>query len=53
LEAQARDDQIKRDFAPGGLGERLIAKVEAAIAAGKFISLEEGLRARREQRAKQ
>lgn len=41
LEAQAWDKQIERDFAPGGRGERLIAKVEADIAAGGFRPVEE------------
>lgn len=52
LEEQAWDDKIERDFAPGGRGAAWGERVKADITAGKFTSLEEGLRARREQRAK-
>ena len=47
------DRQMEKDFSAGGRGMAWGEKVEADIAAGKFTSLEEGLRLRREQRAKQ
>ena len=34
-EEEAWDREIERDFAPGGRGERLMAEVEAEIAAGR------------------
>jgi len=43
LEEQAWDKEIERDFAPGGRGERLIAEVEADIAAGRTKPLSDVL----------
>ncbi len=41
MKDQAWDREMERDFAPGGKGEGLLAKVEADIAAGKFRPVEE------------
>lgn len=46
------DRQMEKDFSPGGRGIAWGERVKADIAAGKFTPLEEGLRVRREQRAK-
>ena len=46
------DRQMESDFSPGGRGIAWGERVKADIAAGKFTSLEEGLRLRRELRAK-
>ena len=50
------DKQIERDSAPGGRGAHLVDKIDReidrAIASGNVTSLEEGLRVRREQRAR-
>jgi hypothetical protein len=43
LEEQAWDKEIERDFAPGGRGERLMAEVDADIAAGRTKPLAEVL----------
>ena len=46
------DSQIEKDFSPGGRGIAWGEKIEADIAAGKFTSLEKGLRLRSGRRAK-
>lgn len=55
LKEEAWDREIERDFAPGGRGEHLIAKIggeiDQAIANGTLTSFEQGLRARRQARA--
>lgn len=43
LEEQAWDKEMEQDFAPGGRGERLMADVEADIAAGRTKPLSEVL----------
>ena len=43
----AWDEEIERDFSPGGRGAPLLAKVKADIRAGKFKPMEEGRRVRR------
>lgn len=48
LEEQAWDREMERDFAPGGRGAHLVESVDGEIAEGKFTSLEEGLRSRRQ-----
>ena len=51
-EEEAWDCEIERDFAPGGRGERLMAEVEADIAAGRTRPLSDVLaeaKARRDQ----
>jgi hypothetical protein len=52
MEEQAWDQQMARDFAPGGRGAHLLEKIDRQIDSGNFTSLEEGLRQRREQRSK-
>lgn len=56
LMEEAWDREIERDFAPGGRGAHLVAKVnrqiDEAIANGTLISLDDGLRARRQARNK-
>ena len=52
LEEKAWDQEMERDFAPGGRGERLRAEVQADIAAGRTKPLAEVLaeaKANREQ----
>jgi hypothetical protein len=44
LEAQAWDEQIERDFSPGGPGIPFLEEVKREIAEGKTQSFEEGLR---------
>ena len=46
------DRQMVKDFSPGGRGEHLLGQIDREIEAGNFSSLEEGLRQRRERRAK-
>jgi hypothetical protein len=46
------DRKMEEDFSPGGRGMAWGERIKANIAAGEFTSLEEGLRLRREQRAK-
>ena len=41
LDNDAWDYEMARDFSPGGRGERLLDKVKADIAAGKFRRVEE------------
>ena len=52
LKEEEWDRQMEKDFSPGGRATAWGEKVEAGIAAGKFTSLEEGLRLRRDQRAR-
>jgi hypothetical protein len=56
LEEQVWDEQIERDFAPGGRGahvvERIDCEIDRAISRGNVTSLEEGLRTRRERRSR-
>ena len=56
LAEEAWDKQIERDFGPGGRGVHLVEKIDReidhSIASGNVPALEDGLRARREQRAK-
>ena len=52
LEEQAWDQEMERDFAPGGRGEHLLTEVQADIAAGRTKPLAEVLaeaKANREQ----
>ena len=55
-EQEAWDEEMERDFSPGGRGEhlaeRLDREIERTIAAGNLTTLEDGLRIRREQRAR-
>ncbi|MFN0171997.1 MAG: hypothetical protein ACKV22_36795 [Bryobacteraceae bacterium] len=57
LEEQAWDGQIERDFSPDGRGAHVVERIDREIdrtnAAGNVTSLLEGLRTRREQRAKE
>jgi hypothetical protein len=46
------DKQIEKDFSPGGRGVKIGEEIDRQIAAGNYGSLEEGLRLRRERRAK-
>ena len=41
LDSDGWDDEMERDFSPGGGGEHLLEKVKADIAAGKFRPVEE------------
>jgi len=52
LEEEAWDQEMERDFSAGGRGAHLLEKIDSEIEAGNFTSLQEGLRLRREQRAK-
>jgi len=52
LEEEAWDKEMERDFSDGGRGAHLLERIDREIEAGNFTSLEEGLRLRREQRAK-
>lgn len=47
LEEAAWDADLKRDFAPGGRGERLAKEIRREISEGKATPLEEGLAKRR------
>jgi hypothetical protein len=38
------DEQIERDFQPGGRGEKLLAEIDADIDAGKFAPMKLPLR---------
>ena len=44
---KAWDEQIERDFSPGGCGVSLLAELEREIAEGKTLPLEEGFTERR------
>ena len=56
LAEEAWDKELECDFAPGGRGAHLVEKIDReidrAIASGNVTALEEGLRTRREQRAR-
>ena len=56
LAEEAWDKEMERDFAPDGRGAHLVEKIDReidrAIASGNVTSLKEGLRTRREQRAR-
>ena len=41
------DEQIERDFSPGGCGEALLAELEQEIADGRTRPIEEGFAERR------
>jgi len=47
MEEAAWDADLKRDFAPGGRGERLAKEIQREISEGKARALEEGLAKRR------
>jgi hypothetical protein len=47
MEEAAWDADLKRDFAPGGKGERLAKEIRREIAEGRARPLEEGLAKRR------
>jgi hypothetical protein len=46
----ARDEQIERDFSPGGRGMPLLAELEREIAEGKTRPMDEGFGERRKSR---
>ena len=46
----AWDEEMKRDFAPGGRGERLAQEIQREISKGEARPLEEGLVKRRRSR---
>ena len=50
LEARAWDEEIERDFSPGGRGMPLLAELEREIAEGKTRPIEEGCAERRKQK---
>lgn len=43
MEEAAWDEEMKRDFAPGGRGERLAKQIQREISEGQAQPLEEGL----------
>jgi hypothetical protein len=47
MEEAAWDDEMKRDFAPGGRGESIVQEIRQQIDKGTATSLEEGLAKRR------
>jgi hypothetical protein len=47
MEEAAWDEDIKRDFAPGGKGELLAKEIQREVSEGKARPLEEGLGKRR------
>ncbi len=47
MEEAAWDEEMKRDFAPGGKGERLAKQIQREISEGEARPLEEGLAKRR------
>ena len=47
MEEAAWDEELKRDFAPGGRGERLAKQIQREISEGQARPLEEGLKERR------
>jgi hypothetical protein len=47
LEEAAWDEELNRDFAPGGKGERLATEIRREISEGKSRPLAEGLAKRR------
>jgi hypothetical protein len=50
LEEHAWDEQIERDFSPGGPGLPLLEQVKQEIEEGKARRMEEGFAARRKSR---
>jgi hypothetical protein len=50
LEEAAWDQDIKRDFAPGGKGEWLTKEIQREVSDGKARPLEDGLTKRRRSR---
>jgi hypothetical protein len=46
MEEAAWDEELKRDFAPGGRGERLAKQIQREISEGQARPLEEGLKER-------
>ncbi|MBZ5620608.1 MAG: hypothetical protein LAQ69_18065 [Acidobacteriia bacterium] len=51
LEERAWDEEIKRDFSPGGRGMPLLAELEREIGDGKTRPIEEVCAERRKQKA--
>jgi hypothetical protein len=51
LEEEAWDQEIERDFSPGGRGMSLLAELEREIAEGKTRPIEEVCAERRKQKA--
>jgi len=51
LEERAWDEEIERDFSPGGRGMPLLAELEREIAEGKTRPIEEVCAERRKQKA--
>ncbi len=51
LEERAWDEQIERDFSPGGRGLPLLEQFQRDIAEGKARPMEEGFAERRKRRA--
>jgi hypothetical protein len=49
LEERAWDEEMRRDFSPGGPGHHLVEKVYRQIDEGDFAALEDGLHARQNQ----
>jgi hypothetical protein len=47
IEAAAWDEEIERDFAPGGRGESLMGGIMQEIAEGKAHPIDDGLAKRR------
>ncbi len=43
MEVAAWDEEMKRDFAPGGPGERMAKEIQREISKGEARPLEEGL----------
>ncbi len=51
MEEAAWDQDIQRDFAPGGKGERLLEEIHREMSEGTARPLEEGLAKRRRARS--
>ena len=49
LEAESWDAEMKQDFAPGGRGHRLLARINQEINDGKYTRIKKGLRSLQEQ----
>jgi hypothetical protein len=47
MEEAAWDEELRRDFAPGGRGDSLVSEIQREVSEGKARSLEEGLAKRR------
>jgi hypothetical protein len=47
MEEAAWDEEMKRDFSPGGRGEQLAKEIQREISEGQARPLEEGLAKRR------